>query len=456
MRTRKPSGMFGFTTVWLGQVVSLLGTGMTQFALTIWAWQVTGRATALALVGFFGYFPRIVFTPLAGALADRWNRKALMIASDLAAGLATIVVFVLYRAEALEIWHLYVAAAFSGAFGSFQFPAYQASISLMLPKEQYTRANSMLGLAHSISSVFAPMAAGALLAFLGIGGILTIDIATFTFAVATLCVVAIPQPAARHIAEAKRRNLFADCLFGFRYVAASRSLAGLLLLYFLLNLLLSSSGAVLSPMILARTGNNELALGTVQMLFGISGIVGGAIVSIWGGPKRKILALFTAILTTSLIGNVLLGVGRGLATWGAGAFMSTLLLPMGNGASHAIWQTKIPPHLQGRVFSARILIGQIGGAIAIPLAGVLADRAFEPLMGGTSAIARSLAPLVGQGPGAGMGLMFLLFGLLGGAAAIAGFAYRPIRDIERILPDATSDNNETPSDADSSAAPGHS
>ncbi len=435
MRSSRPSGMFGFSVVWLGQVVSLLGTGMTQFALTIWAWQVTGQATALALVAFFGYFPRIVLTPVAGALADRWNRKALMIASDLAAGVATVAVFILYKFGALQIWHLFAAATFSGAFGSFQFPAYQASISLMLPKEQYTRANTMLGLAHSISTVFAPMAAGALLAFIGIGGILTIDIVTFSFAVGTLLVVAIPQPAAHHVADAKKRNLLSDCAFGFRYVWASRSLTGLLLLYFALNFLMSSSGAVLPAMILARTGENELILGTVQMLFGVSGIVGGALVSIWGGPRRKILALFVTILVTSLLGHVVLGVGRDLIVWGAGAFLTMLLIPMANGASHAIWQSKIPIHLQGRVFSARIFIGQIGGVGALVLAGPLADHVFEPLMSGTSTLARILAPLVGRGPGAGMGLMFVLFGLLGAAAAIVGFAYRPIREIERILPD---------------------
>jgi DHA3 family macrolide efflux protein-like MFS transporter len=348
--------MFGFGVVWLAQVVSLLGTGMTQFALTIWAWQVTGQATALSLVGFFGYFPRIVLTPLAGALADRWNRKALMIASNLAAGLATVTIFILYKTSGLRIWNLFAAAAFSGAFGSLQFPAHQASIPMMLPKEQYTRANTMLGLAHSISSVFAPMTTGALQALIGIGGIMTIDIVTFSFAIGTLLIVSIPQPAAHHVAAAKRRNLPSDCAFGFRYVAASWSLTGLPLLCFALNLLMSLTGAVLSPMILSRTGNNELVLGTVQMLFGISGVV--------------------------------------------------------------------------------------GRAVGIPVAGVLADRTFEPLMGRTSALARVLVPLVGRGPGAGMGLMFVLIGLLGAAGAIAGFAHRPIREIERILPDAANHSSE--------------
>ena len=436
MRTR-PGGMLGFSVVWVGQVVSLLGTGMTQFALTIWAWHVTGEATALALVGFFGFFPRIVFTPLAGALVDRWSRKAVMIASDLAAGLSTVAVFVLYRLDALEVWHLFAAAAFAGALGSFQFPAYQASISLMLPKRQFTRANTMLGLAHSISTVFAPFAAGALLAVLDIDGILTIDMVTFVVAVGTLALVAIPRPADHHIAEAKRRRLLVDCAFGFRYLLAHRSLAGLAVLYFALNLLLSFSGTVTAPMILARTGQNEFVLGTVQMLFGISGLVGGALVTLWGGPRHKVRALLLGGLVTSLFGTVTLGVGRSLPVWGAGAVLTMLCLPMANGASHAIWQSKVPPHLQGRVFSARILVGQIGGAIAIPLAGVLADRAFEPLMNGGSPLARALAPLVGQGPGAGMGLMLVVFGLLGAVGILGGFLYRPIRCAETILPDAT-------------------
>jgi MFS family permease len=436
--------MVGFSVVWFGQVVSVLGTGMTQFALTIWAWQVTGQATALALVGFCGFFPLVVMTPLAGALVDRWNRKLVMILSDLAAGLATIVVFVLLKMGHLEIWHLCAAAAFSGAFGAFQFPAYSASITLMLPKEQYTRANAMLGLAQSISGIFSPIAAGALLAFIGIGGILTIDMATFVFAIGALLVVPIPQPPAASMGRAKKQSLWADSLFGFRYVFARPSLAGILALFFMVNLLLSLSFAVLSPMILARTGNNELTLGSVQMVFGIAGVIGGTLVGIWGGPKRKIHGLLLGAMVSSLFGSLLLGVGRGLAVWGAGAFVTMVVVPMVQGSSQAIWQLKIPAHLQGRVFSARIVIGQIGGALALPIGGLLADHLFEPLMRGSSALARTMTPLVGSGPGSGMGLMFVLFGLLGTLVTVAGYLYRPVRNIETILPDVVPDHPVAP------------
>jgi MFS family permease len=428
--------MAGFSVVWLGQVVSVLGTGMTQFGLTIWAWQVTGQATALALVGFCGFFPLVVMTPLAGALVDRWNRKLVMILSDLAAGLATIGIFVLLKTGHLEIWHLYAAAAFSGIFGAFQFPAYSASITLWLPKGQYTRANAMLGLVQSIAGVFVPIAAGTLLVFIGIGGILTIDIATFVFAITALLVVPIPQPTPGPVDAAEKKSLWADCLFGFRYIFARPSLSGLLVLFFLVNLILSLSFAVFAPMILARTGNDSLILGSVQMIFGIAGVLGGVLVGIWGGPKRKIHGLLLGAMVSCLFGVVVLGVGRGLVVWGAGAFVAVALTPMVQGASHAIWQTKVPPALQGRVFSARIVIGQIGGALALPVGGLLADRLFEPLMRGSSALARTMTPLVGNGPGSGMGLMFVLFGLLGTLAALGGCLHRPVRDIETILSDA--------------------
>ena len=157
------TGMRGFTIIWLGQFTSMLGSAMTNFALTIWAWEETGTATALALTGLAFVLPNILVYPVAGALVDRWNRKLVMMLSDLAAGIGTIAILLLYTADSLQIWHLYIIFTFMGLFQSFQFPAYSAAVSTMLDKEQYGRASGMLSLAQSASGIFAPVAAGVLL-----------------------------------------------------------------------------------------------------------------------------------------------------------------------------------------------------------------------------------------------------------------------------------------------------
>jgi MFS family permease len=157
--SKRPTGMFGFSIVWFGQIISLLGTSMTGFAMTIWAYQKTNAATALAMVGFFFVAPMLIASPFAGALVDRSNRKLMMMVSDIASGFATIIVLILYATGTLEIWHLFITSAFQGVFQSFQWPAYSAAISTMIPKEQYGRANGMLSLADTASNIFAPILA---------------------------------------------------------------------------------------------------------------------------------------------------------------------------------------------------------------------------------------------------------------------------------------------------------
>ena len=173
------SGMKGFTVIWIGQFASLLGSAMTNFALTIWAWEVTGSATALAMTGLAFALPNVIMYPIAGALVDRWNRKFVMMISDLAAGIGTIVILLLYATDVLVVWHLYIIFTFIGLFQSFQFPAYSAAVSTMLDKEQYGRASGMLSLAQSASGIFAPVAAGVLLNIVGIGSILMFDIISY-------------------------------------------------------------------------------------------------------------------------------------------------------------------------------------------------------------------------------------------------------------------------------------
>jgi MFS family permease len=185
----RPSGMRAFYVIWFGQVVSLLGTGMTRFALTLWAWDLTGEATALALVALFSFAPGVILSPIAGALVDRWNRKLVMMLSDLAAGLATIFMFALSLNGSLEIWHVYVAAAFASAFESFQFPAYSSAITMMVDKTQYARTSAMLGLADAASGILAPIFGVALFTAIELKGVLLFDKISFTCALWTLLFV---------------------------------------------------------------------------------------------------------------------------------------------------------------------------------------------------------------------------------------------------------------------------
>ncbi len=453
------SGMRGFTVVWIGQFVSLLGTAMTQFGLTIWAYELTGEATALALVAFFNFAPTIILSPIAGALVDRWNRKLVMALSDMGAGVATMGVFLLFASGNLQIWHLYIAGIVTGSFQAFQFPAYSASISLMLDKKDYTRASGMMQFADAASNIIAPVTAGFLLAAVGLRGIMLIDITTFLFALGLLYVVFIPQPARTEEGKEGKGSLLKESLFGFKYIFARPSLLGLQLVFFGMNLIGGFTGVLTAPMILARTGHNEALLGLVLSAGGLGGVVGALVLSVTGGPKRRVHGVLMGMAVGSIFGQVVLGLGSGQANgllWAAGSFVFIFTLPFVNGSNQAIWQAKVAPDVQGRVFAARRLIAQITAPVALLLTGPLADRIFEPAMMPDGVLAPVFGGLVGTGAGAGMALMFLIFGALGVVIGLGGYLFPAVRNAEDILPDHAAvhkkDENISPSEAAAEAS----
>jgi DHA3 family macrolide efflux protein-like MFS transporter len=428
-------GMRAFVTIWIGQVISLLGTSMTNFGLTIWAYEKTGQATALAMIGFFYVAPLVAMSPIAGAIVDRSNRKLMMMLSDLASGLATIAVFTLYATGRLEIWHLYITAAISGTFQTFQWPAFSAAMTLMLPKEQYGRANGMLELADSASGVFAPMLAGALLGFIGLAGIMVIDIVSFSFAIGALIFVCIPQPERTAAGREGQGSIWKESVYGFPYIFKRPSLLGLQLVFLCGNFFSALGWVLLAPMILARTNSNELVLGSVQSAGAIGGVVGGLAMSAWGGPKRRVYGVVGGWLLTSLFGETLLGLGRGLPLWLVASFLAAFFSPIINASNQAIWQAKVTPDVQGRVFATRRMIAWLVMPLAQLVAGPLADRLFEPAMQGGGRLADTFGWLVGTGAGAGMALILVLSGLAAALVAVAGYSARAVRNAEAILPD---------------------
>ena len=449
-QTTRPTGMLAFTIIWVGQLVSLTGTQMAGFALTIWAWLLTGEATALALVGFFTFAPTVFLSPFAGALVDRWSRKLVMMLSDLAAVTSTIVVFLLYFTGNLQIWHLYITGAFTGAFGAFQFPAYSAAVTTMVSKKQYGRASGMLSMAQFGSNILAPVLAAVLLNYIGIAGILAIDICTFSVAISTLLFVHIPQPPITEEGRKSRGNFWKESIYGFHYIFERPSLLGLLIIFFTVNLVVTFPTTVMSPMLLARTGDDPNVLGIVQSAIGVGGVVGSILLSIWGGTKRRINGVFIG-LTIAMVGILLIGLGRNLIVWALAAFFTLLFVPLLNGSSQAIWQAKVAPDVQGRVFATRIVISQLAVPVSMLLSGSLADNVFEPAMMPGSNWAHIFGILVGTGPGAGMSLMFVIAGALGILVGLVGFTSRVVRNVEDILPDHKSE--DTPPDTASSQPP---
>ncbi|MEM7346509.1 MAG: MFS transporter [Chloroflexota bacterium] len=430
----QPVGMRAFTIVWIGQMVSMMGTGMTRFAITIWAWQITGEATALALVAFFSFGPMVILSPIAGALVDRWNRKLVMMLSDLAAGLSTIIILALFVTDNLQIWHLYAAGAFAGAFEAFQFPAYSAAVSTMVSKDQYTRVHSMIGLGEPTSQIAAPILAGALLVAIGLTGILIIDIVTFLVAIGTLLAVHIPEPDRSDAGREGQGNLWQESLYGFRYIFERPSLLGLQLLFLGGNLTSSMAFVLYPALILARTSNNELILATVQSALGIGGVVGGVVLAAWGGPKRRIHTLLGAWFMNG-VGTMAMGFSQQIAFWSIAHFGIGFCIPFINGSNQAIWQSKVPPDIQGRVFATRRLIAQISFPVSMLIVGPLADRVFEPAMVSGGRLVPLFGPFVGIGAGAGMGLMFVLSGLIIMLVGLSGYTINVIRNVEDILPD---------------------
>ena len=428
-------GMLGFSLVWLGQFVSLIGSQMTRFGLTIWAWQVTGRATALALVGLFSLVPMLIFSPIAGAVVDRWSRKKLMILGDLVAGVSTIFLLILFLIGEMELWHIYLVAVVSGTGEAFQRPAYMAAISTMIPKKHYGRAQGMIGMVASATSIIAPMAAGALLGFIGINGIMFIDVGTFLFAISMLLLVRIPQPVETSEGKKARGSMWRESAFGFRFLLARKPLLIMLMSFATLNLVLTFAFSIMAPMILARTGTNEVMLAAVMTFFGIGGVAGGAVMSIFGTPKKRVRGLYLSILGSMLLGPTLLGIGNSLPLWAAGAFFVVFFAQMASGTSGVIWQTKVPHDVQGRVFAYRGMIASIASPIGMILAGTLADYVFEPMMqiGGWGV--DLFGKLVGTGPGAGMGLMMVLAGAVGVFLGLSGFIIPSIRNLEALIPD---------------------
>jgi MFS transporter, DHA3 family, macrolide efflux protein len=421
-----------FLTVWVGQATSLIGSSLTGFGAGLWVFQRTGSATLLSLLFLATTLPGIVLGPVAGGIVDRYDRRVLMLGADVVAALTTVVALALYSTGTLSHWHLMAAVAIASCAGAVQEPAYAAALPHLVPKAQLGRANGLIQTASAIGMLVAAPLAGVILAFGGLGAVLLVDLATFAVAATTVAVVRFPS-SATPVRTATPVPLAVAMRDGWRYLRERPGLLGLTFTGTALNFALGFVNVLLIPLLLGFT--SEAVAGQVVGVGGAGMLAGGLVLSAWGGPRRRVLGMTTAVAVLGL-GTVVAGLRPSVWVVGAGLFVAMFAVPIASGTSAALMQAKIDPDVMGRVFAFRRTMITAAMPLSTIAAGPLADRVMEPLLAPGGGLAASAGAIVGVGAGRGIGLLFVCCGLAIVAAALAGYAYPRVRHLEDELPDA--------------------
>lgn len=415
MKTKKNnifSSLRGFLMLWGSQSVSSLGTAMTEYALVVWSYAETGSASSVTLLTLSTFVPTILFRFLAGAIADRWDKKSIMLLADFVAACGTVLVLVLYMNGTLRTGHLYTINVLLSLMNAFQVPASYVATSLLVPKEHYTRTGGLQTASGALISILAPALGSVLLAFGGLTAVLAVDLLTFAVAFGTLVFIPIPKPDLPE--EAAKEPFLQNCLSGLKYLKEHAGLLRLIVYIAVVNLLAKlGSDGLMSAFVLARTGGSETTLGLVQSSVAIGLILGGSFIAAQKKPAEdSVRAVIHSCLFIFLTGMGL-ALGRGPVVWCLFAALTYAFAAVMNAHWGNVMRTAVPLHLHGRVFSARDTLQNCLIPLGLYLGGVLADHVFEPLMQTPSPVKNVLAPVFGSGAGAGIAVQFFLVSLIG-------------------------------------------
>ncbi len=426
------TGVRTFAVVWFGQVISFIGSGMSSFALGVWVYQQTGSVTQFALTSLFIVLPRVALGPLVGALVDRWDRRWVMLISDIGGALSMLAIGLLSLAGRLEIWHIYLAIFTSGICDTLRWPAMTAATTQLVPKEHFGRASGMLQIVSAGTMLISPFVAGALMGTIGLQGVILADFATFVFAILTLLLVRIPRSETTAEGQAGKGSLLHESMYGWKYITARSGLFALLVFLSIANFLIEMNVVLFTPMIL--TFASTAALGVAMSLGGIGYLVGSIVMSVWGGTKRRIHTVMVSMLLVGLF-MALIGLRASIPLVTVSLFLCLVFYPITASSNQAIWQSKVAPDVQGRVFAIRQAFILATPLLAYLITGPLADRVFEPLLRVGGPLAGSVGQIIGVGPGRGAGLLFISAGLFLVLASVAGYLYPHLRRVEDELPD---------------------
>ena len=435
------SGARAFYAITFGQFVSLVGSGMTRFGLGIWVLRETGDTTSYTALLFFAILPVGLGSLFTGTLVDIWNRRVVMLVGNTVASLSTLVAALLFFTDALEIWHLYLVLTVNGIANAFVIPSMEASVPLLIKRENLGRASGLTQMVTSLEVIIAPAIAGVLVVSAGLGFIFIVDFTTFGASVFVLALSAIPQPASDP--ERERSNLLGEFVFGLRYIAERPPFVCLMIFFSITMFLMPGIGYALS-IPLALVFGDERAAGLVQSSFGAGALVSGLLLTAWGGPKRRMNGILVSAALAG-VASVLIGLRESIVLMAIGVFFIGVTFMFMFGLNRVIWQVKAAPDVLGRIFSLRVALGMGMMSLGVLSGGPLAQHVFEPLMADGGALAGSVGSLIGVGEGRGMALIYIITGLTLIALVVVSTLTRSLRLLEDIVPDYAPAEQETAS-----------
>lgn len=402
-----------FFILWSTQSVSQLGSSITTFALTLWLYEKTGSSLSTAALTICSYAPYVLMSIFAGALTDRFDKKKTMLGCDLFAVICTIFILALFNTDRLMVWHLYVLNAVSGLMNTVQQPASEVAMTLIIPDKYYQKTSGFRSLSSSLISILNPLIATALYSFVGLNGVIAVDIGSFTVAfIALLFFIRIPESKCD-----KRESVLHLAKEGLMFLKENPLIMTLILFMSGVNLVASAFDATLPGYVLPNPRGGSSVLGIVTSCSGVAMIIGSLMISILPKPKDRVKVIYLTMLFSLGTENFLLAFSREPVLWCIGQIIGWVLVPIMSANLDVILRTTIPVELQGRVYACRNTFQFFTIPIGLFLGGFMVDNVCEPFMSiyGDLSI---LKTLFGMGKGSGAALVMFILGVGGSLICI--------------------------------------
>ena len=397
--------MKNFYKLWLGELISSIGSGMTAFALSVYVYKKTGSVSYVSLITLLSFMPSIVLSPIGGLLADRYDRRLLMIIGDLFSGLGLVYILWSIQAGEKSIVPIFVGITFSSIFTSLLEPSYRATLTDILEEENYAKASGLIQVAGSAKYLISPVIAGMILSVADIRVILLLDILTF---ITTCLMIFLVRKSMNSETQNYKKDSFKGLLEGLFIIKENRGVYFLVIIMFFVCFFMGFIQILIRPMILALS--SVKTAGIMESLCAVGLLIGSLWIGIAGIKKNYSKILAVACFFCGIFMSMT-GVNKNLAIIGISTFLFFSTLPFMNSCADVLVRVSIPNELQGRVWGLISLITQMGTVVAYIISGIMADYVFEPMFNKNGILVENIGIIIGTGKGRGIGFMLILSGI---------------------------------------------